>query len=139
MARQWVIWDGDCGLCSHFAQRVRDREWRLIDHESAFGFRMKRFPPCEPWKLGNLNLLKHHGQPSEHVFARHLSGRQDLDFNALRARWADLSEARLAQYDATLPDEWSAVRLILAEALEHLRRVRDRIDLCLGELRRVLL
>lgn len=117
---------------------VRDNDWRLIDHESAFGFRMKLFPRCEPWNLGNLNLLRQHGQPSEHLFARHLIGRSDLDFVEIRQRWAGLSDARLSQYDATLPDEWNAVRPIFAEALDHLRAVRDRIDLCLDEIKRVL-
>lgn len=117
---------------------VRDLEWRLIDHEGAFGFRMKLFPPCQPWVLGNLDLIKLYGQPCEHVFARQLIGRDDLDFSEVRARWSGLSDARLAQYDATLPEEWAAVRPNLAEALDHIRKVRDSIDLCIDELKRVL-
>lgn len=117
---------------------VRDLVWRVIDHEGAFGFRTKLFPRCEPWKLGNLELLRRFGEDSEHVFARLLARRDDLDFTGLRARWSGLSDARLAQYDATLPDEWEAVRPNLAEAILHLKQVRDNIDLCLTELKRVL-
>ncbi|CAH1666264.1 MULTISPECIES: HipA family kinase [unclassified Chelatococcus] len=117
---------------------VRDLDWRVIDHETAFGFRTKLFPRCEPWKLGNLALLCRYGQDSEHIFARLLAGRDDLDFPALRARWSALSDARLAQYEATLPEEWEVVRPNLAEAIRHLKQVRDNIDLCLAELKRVL-
>lgn len=38
MAQHWVIWDGDCGLCSHFAQRVRDRDpqrqFQIVQYQS---------------------------------------------------------------------------------------------------------
>lgn len=83
---------------------VKDQDWRLIDHEGAFGFRMKLFPRCEPWQQGNLGLLCRYGEDSEHIFARQLSGRDDLNFAPIKARWEDLSDARLAQYDAVLPD-----------------------------------
>jgi hypothetical protein len=117
---------------------VRDLDWRVIDHEGAFCFRTKLFPRCEPWKLGNLDLLRRYGEDSEHVFARLLAKRDDLDFTGLRARWSGLSDARLAQYDATLPEEWEAERPNLAGAILHLKQVRDNIDLCVTELKRVL-
>lgn len=117
---------------------VRDIDWRLIDHEGAFGFRMRLFPKCEPWRLGNLELMRHYGQDSEHIFAKQLSKRSDLDFERARDLWSGLSDARLAQYDATLPEEWEATRPILADAINHLKQVRDNIELCLKELERVL-
>ncbi|RJT31902.1 hypothetical protein D3227_28110 [Mesorhizobium waimense] len=117
---------------------VKDTEWRLIDHEAAFGFRMRLFPKCEPWKVGNLEIMRRYGQDSEHIFAKQLSKRDDLDFRHVRDFWSGLSDARLAQYDATLPEEWGATRPNLAEAILHLKQVRDNIDACLKELERIL-
>lgn len=117
---------------------VRDTDWRLIDHEAAFGFRMRLFPKCEPWKPGNLEMMSRYGHDSEHIFARQLSRRNDLDFERVRDLWSGLSDARLAQYDAILPDEWEATRPNLAEAIHHLKQVRDNIEACLKELERVL-
>lgn len=68
------------------------------------------------------------------AFASKAAGQQWLPC----ARWSGLSDARLAQYDATLPGEWEAARPMLAEAIRHLKQVRDNIDLCLAELKRVL-
>lgn len=117
---------------------VNDIDWRLIDHESAFGFRMKLFPRCQPWVVGNLELLRRYGERSEHIFVRHLIGCDGLDFAAARATWSGLTDARIAQYDASLPDEWSIARPFLTEAFDHIKIVRDRVDLCLLELERVL-
>ena len=100
---------------------VKDQEWRLIDHESAFSFRMKLFPPCEPWTPGNLGMMRTYGANSEHIFAKQLSGMADLDFEPTRARWAGLSDVRLAEYDAILPSEWEEIRLIFTGALNHYR------------------
>lgn len=118
--------------------RVKDQEWRLIDHESAFGYRLKLFPPCRPWTVGNLSGMISPGAWSEHVFATHLAGRNTLSFAPIRAAWADLSDVRLAQYDAILPNEWESTRPPLSDALDHLRRVRNMIDQCLTELQRIL-
>lgn len=117
---------------------VKDMSWRLIDHESAFGFRMRLFPKCEPWKQGNLEMMKRYGQDSEHVFAKQLCGRRDLLFDRVRDLWSGLSDARFAQYDTILPTEWEECRPILAEAIRHLKQVRDNIEACLKELERVL-
>lgn len=118
--------------------RVKDQDWRLIDHESGFSFRLKLFPPCQPWTPGNLSGMMTIGARSEHVFASHLSGKGALSFGPIKAAWAGLSDARLAQYDAILPQEWEPARSPLTEALDHLRKVRDSIDPCLTELQRIL-
>jgi hypothetical protein len=117
---------------------VKDQAWRLIDHESGFSFRFKLFPRCQPWAIGNLAGMIASGAPSEHIFASHLAGRQTLSFAPIKATWQAFSDARLAQYDAILPDEWSATRPHLLEALDHIRNVREAIDPCLTELQRIL-
>lgn len=117
---------------------VSGDQWRLIDHEVAFGFRLKLFPKCEPWKLGNLDLLTRWGQRSEHIFAAPLRKKEGLDFTAVINSWRDLSDVRLSQYDACLPDEWDAARSDFTDALCHIKLVRDSIELCVAELKRVL-
>lgn len=117
---------------------VNGLDWCLIDHEAAFSFRMKVFPRCEPWKMGNLGMMTANGTDSEHVFAQHLEGQRGLDFAEVERRWSDLSDARLAQYDAMLPEEWNEARPAFEEALHHLKQVRDSIGACIAELKRVL-
>ncbi len=117
---------------------VQGDQWRLIDHENAFGFRLKLFPKCQPWVIGNLDLLTKWGQWSEHIFAQTLHKKSNLDFSSVRNSWADLSDVRLAEYDACLPPEWDDARDDFSDAINHIRQVRDTIDLCVAELKRVL-
>jgi hypothetical protein len=91
-----------------------------------------------PWLLGNLSPMGRRGADSEHLFFDPLSGRQNLDVQGVAAAWTDLSDARLAAYDALLPDAWAESRPAVLQAIGHLRSVRDRIGDCLSELRRVL-
>jgi hypothetical protein len=123
---------------SNLLRHKSDGRLMLIDHETAFGFRMKLFPPVAPWALGNLSRMGARGEDSEHLFFASLSGRPDLDFQGVAQAWAGLSDARLAAYDALLPDAWVESRPAVLQALGHLRTVRDRIEDCLNELRRVL-
>jgi hypothetical protein len=118
---------------------VKDLEWRLIDHEGAFRFHMMISPKCEPWKAGNLELLRNYGGDSEHIFTRQLAKKHsELNFTVIGPLWEDLSDARIAQYDALLPEEWDSVRPNFDQAITHIKRVRDNIGLCIDELKRVL-
>ena len=117
---------------------VKDQAWLMIDHEAAFSFGMKWFPKCEPWKTGNLAGIFDISQAGGHVFGKDLTKRNDLSFDEVEAAWTGLSDGRLAQYEASLPEEWASARPSLLAATEHIRRVRDTIGLCLAELRRVL-
>lgn len=110
------------------------RELRAIDHESAFRIRLKRWPTPEPWSIGYLNRFV---APSGHALAGELRGRE-LDFEPVRAGWAGLTDRRLSEYVAMLPPEWNEARPYVADALAHVRAVRDRIDDCITELRRAL-
>jgi hypothetical protein len=110
----------------------------LIDHETAFGFRMKLAPRVAPWVLGNLSHMAAPGADSEHLFHTALAGRRDLPLDIVRETWADLSDTRLGAYDALLPDAWHSARAPVQEALVLLRTVRDTLQECLIELQRVL-
>jgi hypothetical protein len=110
----------------------------LIDHEAAFGFRMKLFPRVAPWEAGNLSPLGHRGADSEHLFFGKLTGKGGLPFGSIGPMWSAMSDERLAAYDATLPAEWRGAQGALTDALAHIKVVRDRIDDCLVEVGRVL-
>lgn len=113
----------------------RGDELRIIDHELAFILRTKLFPPPHPWVTGNLDRL---ARPGGHIFMRSLKGKPDLSYEGIRAGWNALSDARFAQYEDALPDEWDSVRDPMEAALIHVQHIRDRIDLCVDELDRVL-
>jgi hypothetical protein len=117
---------------------VKDQAWRVIDHENSFSYRLRLFPRCQPWIIGNLSGMITPGAPSRHIFASHLAGRKTLSFAPIKATWQVLSDVRLAQYDAILPAEWGAARPHLLEALDHIKKVREKIDACLTELQRIL-
>ena len=113
---------------------VKGASFRAIDHETAFRFRVF-IPPLRPWALGGLNHLV---QADGHVLALGLRGKNDLDFTPVRDCWSALSDEVLADCAASLPPEWAAVTGAMSDALTHLRAVRDRIEECLEEVRRVL-
>lgn len=112
----------------------RGDQIRIFDHELAFMTRglVPRWE--EPWILGSLRHLEAHGR---HIFVPGLRGRA-LDFGSIRARWMGLSDERLSEYRAALPGAWSSVDAVVDDALALIRDVRDHIDDCLVEVRRVL-
>jgi hypothetical protein len=113
----------------------RGDELRIIDHELAFILRTKLFPPPHPWVPGNLDRL---ARPDGHIFVRSLKGKPELSYDGIRAGWNALSDARFAQYEDALPDEWDEARAPIEAALIHVQHIRDRIDICVSELDRVL-
>ncbi|MGH3428175.1 MAG: HipA family kinase [Mycobacteriales bacterium] len=113
---------------------IKASSLRAIDHEMAFRIRML-LPPPRPWAVGGLRRLT---QPDGHVLALLLKCQCELDFASIRESWSGLSDDALAECAAAMPAEWAAATSAIADALTHLRTVRDRIDECLEELRRVL-
>lgn len=114
---------------------VRGDELRIIDHELCFRIRQKLFPRVAPWELGNLTRLT---LAQNHVLGAVLKGDRWLDLPALRPPWMGLSNDCLEDYEAALPAEWAAAAGPIADAVEHLKTVRDRIDECLEEVQRAL-
>ncbi len=49
-----------------------------------------------------------------------------------------MSDDCLQDYETALPPEWGGAAGAIHDAVEHLKIVRDRIDECLDEVRRVL-
>jgi hypothetical protein len=112
---------------------VKGDEFRIIDHELAL-FVRGLLPRPAPWQPG---YLTHMMEPDAHVFANRLRG-GDLDLNAIRTAWSNLSDNDLADYEASLPWQWAEAGGAVTAALTHIRAVRDRIDECLVEIRRTL-
>lgn len=115
-----------------------DDRMMVIDHECAFGFRMKLFPPVRPWQVGNLQPLTVRGADSEHLFQLALAGRLGLSFDTIREGWEGLTDVRFGAYDALLPDAWVSARPAIADALGHFRLVRENLAGCIAELSRIL-
>lgn len=110
----------------------------VIDHECAFSFQMKLFPPVAPWQLGNLAPLTRRGEDSEHLFQLPLSGKAGLAFDTVAAGWDGLSDVRFGAYDALLPNAWDTARPAISHALRHFRAVRENLAGCIAELTRIL-
>lgn len=109
-----------------------------IDHECAFGFRLKIFPPVRPWELGNLRHMTQRGTDGEHLFYSSLVGRVALPFDAVEAGWRDLTDVRFRGYDALLPDAWIEARPAIEHALGYFKEVRENLAGCTTELTRIL-
>jgi hypothetical protein len=110
---------------------------RMIDHELCFRIRLLLLPPPRPWQQGNLDRLVRPGADA-HVFGTLLKGDRYIDVPALRPAWSSLSDEVLDEYGAWIPEEWAPAAGAVADALTHIRHVRDNIDECLTEVKRAL-
>lgn len=112
---------------------VRKEDIRIFDHELAF-------PPLilgarPPWEVGSLNYLQ---TPGAHIF-RDALRKRSVDWTAVLARWRGLSNAKLDDYEAVLPAEWSVAAGAVRGAIEKIKRVRDNVDACVAEIARLLI
>jgi hypothetical protein len=112
---------------------VRGGEIRIYDHELTFshGIVIGWQPP---WVLGGLKPLE---TPGFHIFRAKLRGRA-IDYEPIRASWSDLSDTRIAEYEQALPPEWGGAQAGVTNATTLIRGIRDNIDDCIAELKRVL-
>lgn len=115
---------------------VRGDDLRIFDHEMAFSHDLpiigQKWAP--PWVLGGLKSMETNGN---HIFRTGLKGRS-IDFGPIRASWAGLSDAQVADYEKALPAEWTDVAGAAATATKLIRDARDNIDAVLEEVKRVL-
>lgn len=115
---------------------VRGDEVRIFDHELAFSHDLPIIgqPWTPPWVLGGLKPMETNGN---HIFRTGLKGRS-IDYDPILAAWADLSDARIADYERALPAEWTDVAGAAASATKLIRDARDNIGAVLEEVKRVL-
>lgn len=112
---------------------VKGEELRVFDHELAFMTdQLLLWTP--PWKLGGMNWV---AAPGAHIFAGGLKGRV-IDYLPIKNRWGSLSDARVAEYQITIPGEWAGSEAAVQAACKLIRDARDNIDACLNEVRRIL-
>ena len=112
---------------------VKGSELRIFDHELAFmtGGIIGWIPP---WKLGGSSWV---AAPGAHIFFGGLKERE-IDYDPVKERWINLSDAVLADYQAAMPPEWAAADAAVQAALKLIRDARDDADGCLTEVRRIL-
>lgn len=108
--------------------------FRLIDHDLAFPNSALLIGWRPPWKAGGLGWID---RPDGHIFCQGLKKR-DLDFGPLPGLWSGVSDARLLEYRAAIPPEWSEALPKVDEALERIRNARDNIEGVIAEVERVL-
>ena len=107
---------------------------RLIDHELGFPSKAVVIGWLPPWREGGLGWLD---QDDQHIFCKGLK-RRDLDASPLPEVWSGVSDARLREYRAAIPQEWSEALPAVDEALGRIRDGRDNIDGVIAEIQRVL-
>jgi hypothetical protein len=115
---------------------VSGNELRIIDHEASFTHTLvlPKSSWVAPWALGGMNIFS---TPMYHIFVHELKG-APTDFAPIKSRWAALSDARLQEYERSIPPEWAAARPDIDAALKLIAEARDNIDACIRELRRIL-
>jgi hypothetical protein len=113
---------------------IKGDAFRIIDHEAAFGLRMKLAPRPTPWVIGNLERLT---GSDGHIFRDPLQGRP-VQLETIREQWGSLSDAQLDSYGVIMPAAWKTALAPISTAINYLKQVRDNIDNCLAELERVL-
>ena len=105
---------------------VRSNDLRIIDHELAFTHALiVEWRP--PWVQGGMQTFE---EPGHHIFLKELRDKQ-IDFEPIRGRWNGLSDSRLHEYKATIPQEWNAARRDIDAALRLVAEARDNIDACI--------
>ena len=87
-----------------------------------------------PWVIGSLEFLR---QPGSHLFSEQLRGKV-LNLDRFAGAWLAISDARLGDYQAAMPQEWNSAAAQVDQVLRHIAQVRDNIDPALNEVRRVL-
>ena len=111
---------------------VRGDEIRVFDHELAFPVML--IGASKPWVLGALQFME---QPGMHIFRDALRGRE-IDWQPIIDRWRGLSDGQLDDYETVLPPEWNGARAAFRAAIDKIKAVRENIDGCVAEVRRVV-
>lgn len=113
--------------------QVKGELFAIYDHELAFIWEGVLFwsPPWQPGGLDNV------AQPDKHVFFAAIKS-QAVDFSRLIGAWEAISDARLAEYRAALPQEWESANDTIEKVLGFVRELRENIQPAMMEVQKVL-
>lgn len=106
----------------------------LIDHDLGFTATDMVIGRLPPWREGSLDWLD---KPDGHIFCKGLK-RRDFDISVFPRIWSGVSDARLAEYRAAIPPEWSGSLPAVDRALEQIGDARDHIVGVIAEMERLL-
>jgi hypothetical protein len=113
---------------------VRGDELRVIDHESAFVYKMLvSWQP--PWEMGSLAALATSGH---HIFYAGLKGRA-MDLAPIKRAWEGITDGCLQDYASSIPHQWAVATAAVADAISLIQGVRENILAALAEVRRLLI
>lgn len=113
-------------LCDGSSFAIFDHELTFLT-EGIIGWR-------PPWETGALEFFRHNGG---HLFFDRLRG-GECHLARLAGAWEAITDARLMEYEAALPPEWSVDGGVAKRALVYIGNVRDNIEPALAEIARVL-
>lgn len=116
---------------------VSENHLRAIDHEFCFGFAdLLGQIALPPWRLGGLNWLTAGDQ--ENVLYRELKASGYLQYGDIQNSWAGLADDDLDAILEYLPTAWGDGKALARIAIQRVKDVRNNIDDCIKELKRVL-
>lgn len=113
---------------------VQGNDIFVIDHEIAFTHHLV-LGWVPPWKENGLRAFEQNGV---HVFREPLRG-QGVNFGPIRDTWGALLDDDVDAYKECVPEEWlPAADADVQRAISLIKEVRDNIDGCVIEAKRVL-
>lgn len=108
---------------------------RIFDHDGCFMTKDHGIIGWKPpWEVGGLKPFE---TKAYHIFSTGLR-KQSLDFSPIKNAWTGLPDERLADYLSALPPEWAKAKAHAEAAVKLVSDVRDNIDACILEMKRVL-
>lgn len=105
----------------------------IIDHDISFLMKAILFWKA-PWTLGGGEEL---GQIDKHIFWTQVRDKK-LSFPRLKAALVSITDQRLDEYIAALPDEWKAGNDIADGIVSYIKELRDNANQAFDEIQRVL-
>lgn len=112
---------------------VRGEDLAVIDHDLAFLMDAILFWKS-PWVLGGGESL---ADPEKHIFWHQIRA-QKLDFTRLGECLKAITDARLDEYVAALPDDWKLGNQAAQNTVQYIKDLRQNADDAFSELQRVL-
>lgn len=109
----------------------KSEELYIFDHDLAFSFVMPTIGWAPPWTGTGLNFFE------EHIFHRGLKG-SEINLNRLMRAFEGVTDQRLQEHLAEVPNEWRTQRDVASEIIGYLTQARNNRDGIAAAIRRFL-